>query len=121
MVAGRVIVPPPNTFAPCFQPVTDRARPFALGLSSNSFAGERKVVAGLVSGGPAAAAGLREGDEIVEFTDPLEVQKEPGMHMKIKVRRDGQEISIDYLPRGAEIEIYRWQRAAGVSDANCKV
>jgi hypothetical protein len=121
MVAGKTLIPPPNSFAPCFKPVKSRVRPLVLGVAFESFAGERKVVKGLVKGSAAEAAGLRDGDEILEFTDFQEAVEAPDARMKLKIRRGGEERQIEYVPRGEFIDAYQWERVPSVPDAKCKV
>ena len=121
MVAGRMLTPPANALAPCFKPVKDKARRFELGMASKSFNGEHKVVQELVAGSAAQTAGLRNGDEIIEFTDPLQAQKHLDQPMHLRVRRGGKELEFEYAPLGETVEAYRWERVASVADADCKV
>jgi hypothetical protein len=121
MVAGKTLIPPPNSFAPCFKSVKTRVRPFVLGVAVESFSGERKLVKGVVKGSAAEAAGLREGDEILEFTDFLEAIDAPDARMNLKIRRGGEERHIEYVPRGEFIDAYQWERVPSVPDAKCKV
>lgn len=121
MVAGKMLVPPKNSFAPCFKPVKHPERPYALGFDNASFAGEPKIVRGVIKGGAADLAGLRDGDEVLEFSDPLEVQKELTRKMVMKVRRASETLDIEYLPRGEPETAYKWERVAGVADRECKL
>ena len=121
MVAGRTLVPPANAFAPCFKPVRSDERRFELGMASNSFNGEPKVVQGLVTGSAAQIAGLRNGDAILEFTDPLEAEKHLDAPMRLRVRRAGQQLEFEYSPLGETVAAYHWQRVASVPAADCKI
>lgn len=121
MVAGQMLIPAENSFAPCFKPVEYQERPYALGFDNASLNGESKVVRGLVKGSAAAIAGGRDGDQILEFVDPLELQRERTKPMVLKVRRAGQPLSIEYFPRGEPSAAYKWERVAGVADAECKL
>ena len=92
-----------------------------LGFDQASLSGERKVIRGLVAGSAAATAGLRDGDEVAESDDVLEVQKDPANLMKLKVKRGSQVVPIEYLPRGEPIDSFRWERVKGIPDAQCKL
>lgn len=119
MVAGEMLVPPKDSFAPCFKPVKTQERPYALGFDNDSLNDQPRIVRGLVKGGAAERAGLRDGDEILEFVDPLELQRERTMNMRLKVRRGGETLSIEYLPRGEPAVAYKWERVAAVPEAKC--
>jgi len=119
MVAGKLLVPPATSFGPCLHLTRKDAQPYALGFDEGSLNADHKVVRGLVAGSPAAQAGLRDGDEVLTYDDPLEVQKDPSNRMKMKVRRGSEELSIDYLPRGTPVESYRWERVAGIEESKC--
>jgi hypothetical protein len=121
MVAGKLLVPPKNSFGPCMRPVADNAQPYALGFDESSLSGDHKVIKGVVIGSAAALAGLHDGDEVLTYDDPLVVQKDNDSHMKLNVRREGKEVSIDYLPRGTPVESYRWERVAGVEESKCRL
>jgi hypothetical protein len=121
MVAGEMLVPAKNSFAPCFKPATYQERPYALGFDNASLNGESKVVRGLVKGSAAETAGLRDGDEVLELTDPLDLQRDRDKKMIMKVRRAGQPLSIEYLPRGEPSTAYKWERVAGVADSECNL
>jgi M61 glycyl aminopeptidase len=119
MVAGKTIVPT-GAFAPCFAIERIQARPFELGFDAAGLMGEHKTVRGLVAGSAAAAAGLREGDEIVDASDTLEVQRDPNAAMLLRVRRDGAETLIAFVPRGTPIETFRWRRDERSPDSACR-
>jgi hypothetical protein len=121
MVAGKLIVPPPNSFGPCLKPIKSTARPFALGFDEASINAEPKVIHGVVAGSAAAAAGLKDGDKVVSAGDVLEIQRGNERHMTLTVQRDGREIPIDYLPRGEPVENWQWQRVPGVKESKCGI
>ena len=75
----------------------------------------------MAKGSAADTAGLRDGDEIVDYTDYLEVLKTPDGIMKLTIRRGDGERRIEYLPRGDFIDAYEWERVTTVPDAKCRI
>ena len=108
MKSGRLIVPATESLARFGLRMQRKdAEALQLGFSESSFG--RKAISGLDSGSRAYEAGLREGDEIVRFWafstagDALENK------LKVVVRRQGQEVPIQYWPRSFEkVESYGW-------------
>ncbi|HEY0684799.1 MAG TPA: hypothetical protein VGD45_20850 [Steroidobacter sp.] len=121
MVAGKIVVPPKGSFAPCFKVVKHPERPYVLGFDNASLNGQPKIVKGLVKGSAAAAAGLRDGDEVLEFVDPLDLQRERTKNMAMTVRRNGEQLRIEYSPRGEPATAYKWERVSGVPETECKL
>jgi len=68
MVAGGLLKPPSNLYAPCLTVVSHPNRPFELGFARASLNDDR-VVRDLVPGSAADRAGVRGGDVIVEASD----------------------------------------------------
>ena len=117
MVAGKLIVPPATTFAPCYQMVPASLRPFDMG-----FDGMRPgVVGGLREGSAAARAGLREGDIVIKSTPTSQLREDPAMMAEVEVMRDGKPLAIRYLPRGAPVKGWQWQRVPGIPESDCRL
>ena len=117
MVAGKLIVPPGTTYGPCFQMVPTSLRPFDMG-----FDGMRPgVVGGLRAGSAAELAGLREGDVVVKATPASQLRENPAMLAEMAVMRDGQPLTIRFLPRGKPVDGWKWQRVPGIPDSDCKL
>jgi hypothetical protein len=74
-----------------------------------------------VKGSAAAAAGLRDGDEVLEFSDPLDLQRQLDKNMVLTVRRGDEQLRIEYAPRGKPVVAYKWERVPGVPDSECKL
>lgn len=121
MRSGKLLVPLPNSFAPCLRPAPHKDRPYELGFDHASLRGEPKIVRGLVPGSAAEKAGLREGDLVVANDDVLQVQRDESLAMHLTVRRDGVDIPISYVPRGEPIDSFHWERVPGVKDSQCKL
>lgn len=104
MVAGREIVPPASSLAPCLAFERYTARPFELGFDDFVLG----KVTRLVAGSAAAAAGLQEDDEILELTDLSLLQRDESREMRMKIRRAGEVREVRYQPRGAAVDGGRW-------------
>jgi predicted metalloprotease with PDZ domain len=120
MTSGAMLVPPPNSFAPCFAPTKFADEVFELGFAQASLAGDRKV-RGLVEGSAAAAAGVHNDDLILESSRLADVQDDPTQPMRLKIRRGDEELTISYLPRGALVPSYHWVRVNNVPLSACKL
>ncbi len=118
-LGGRMPVPASDAFGPCFRRITRPLRRYELGFDSAVLAEPKRVVRGLVSTSAAAAAGLRDGDEIVVPVPQDGIQGDQAERLKLTVRRDGRTIAIEYLPRGGTVEAYQWERVTDVPDARC--
>lgn len=112
---GATIVPPTSSFGPCLKPVPYHGPRFELG--SDDFAAGK--VRGLVADSNAARAGVQEGDEIVDRGDVEAARRDPARELVIKLRRGADLHEIHYLPRGAQVEGWRWT-PAGPPLAQCR-
>jgi predicted metalloprotease with PDZ domain len=119
MLAGELIVPPSDAFGPCFARQEQDLQRFELGFGRESLFDEPRIVKGLVEGSTAAAAGIRDGDLILQPV-PLEVaQSNPAQTLTLQMRRGDGEFKVEYLPRGESVRGYLWQRVEGVTDFEC--
>jgi hypothetical protein len=118
MVAGVRLVPPANTFGPCFRPEQFETRLNDLGFDEGSLQGAHKVIRGLRPGSNAAAAGLRDGDEVLRRS--ASDQEDPNHEIILTIRRDGAEQDIKFLPEGKSVPAYRWVRVAAIADGDCR-
>jgi len=57
---------------------------------------------------------------VISYTPLRSLYRELDAKMEMKVRRNGKEIPITYLPRGKPIESYRWVRIAEVPEERCR-
>jgi hypothetical protein len=120
MVAGKFLVPPPASFAPCFRPEKRMERVFELGFDARVAGRPPARITGLVAGSAAERAGLREGDELAEpvFVGSRLVSQ-PYAMVTLKVLRDGAPAEITFLPRGPEVESWQWVRVEDVPESQC--
>jgi predicted metalloprotease with PDZ domain len=118
MVAGKRLVPPANTFGPCFVLQAFQTHLNDLGFDESSLRGPHPVIKGLRAGSNAALAGLRDGDQILQHS--LLDQDNPNKPIQMSIQRDGVAREIQFVPEGKSVPAYRWIRAAGVPDSQCR-
>lgn len=121
MMAGKLLVPPSDAYGPCFQREAATYRQFQLGFDSASLTASPRIIRGLVAGSNAAAAGLKDGDEVTEPVVLDAVQGKPDATITLQVRRAGRDFEVTYLPRGEALSGYRWTRVATVPDSQCAI
>lgn len=119
MMAGEIIVPDSDAYGACFRRVAAKVRRYELGYDQG-VAVHEGVVRGLVAGSRAEAAGVREGDHIVLRTNTDGAQRDPAMTLTVTITRDGRTFPVTYLPRGAAVQAWQWERTPGVADAACR-
>ncbi len=114
---GAEIVLPEDVLGRCFKGSQTTYAGFDLGFDEVRTEDDpARRVQGLAKDGPAANAGVREGD-VVESTDyQLSDATKP---VTMRVVRAGQSVTINYLPRGRERRGATWTRVAGMSDEAC--
>ena len=71
---------------------------------------------GLRPGGPAAKAGLREGDRVESLS---EREGDPDVPIKMVVTRAGSKVTIQYTPKGPKGRGQTWTRVRTVLDDRC--
>lgn len=119
MLAGELIVPPDDAFGPCFEREAVKLRRFELGFDRTVLVTEPRIVSGLAEDSEAWRAGLRGGDEILHPVALEEAQRDPGRMLALEVRRGEETVTIEYPPRGEEVDGYRWVRKADVPGQRC--
>ena len=117
MVAGKLIPPPRQAFAPCYRLVPATLTRFDLGFSDS----RPDVVKDLRANTAAERAGLREGDVIVTMTPLAEVRENPSAEVAMEIRRGDQTLAVRFLPRSDPAAGWQWQRVPGVPDSACKL
>lgn len=118
-LAGTAPLPDSDAFGPCFRRTTRPMRRYDLGFDSAVLAQPRRIVRGLAPGSAAAAAGLRDGDEIVVPVPQDGIQGHQTEQLKLTVRRAGKTFAVTYLPRGETVQAYQWERVPQISDDRC--
>lgn len=114
---GGEIDLPDGALGPCFRKEKRRYVRYDLGFDEAATrARTPPAITGLRPGGPAAKAGLREGDVLVE------AKTTPGrsdVPVTIIVERGGEDVAIRYEPAGAAAEGRGWARRKDVPDESC--
>lgn len=108
MLAGETILPPSGAFGPDFHRVIKPLRRFDLGFDPLILVSPERVVSGLKPGSNAEAAGLRNGDRILNRFPQDALQGDQEATLTLEVERDGRQFSITYLPRGETVDAYQW-------------
>jgi hypothetical protein len=107
----------PESFGRCFVVRRTMHRRFALGFEAPD--PERDgthAITALVEGGPAAGAGLREGDIIRELRY---VPGDPNTGVDVSVERDGSVRAIRFMPTDRSTPGRGWRRNPAVPDEEC--
>lgn len=118
-LGGRMPLPASDAFGPCFRRVAKPLRRYELGFDTAVLAEPKRIVRGLVAGSAAAAAGLRDGDEIVVPVPQDGIQGNQTELLKLTVRRDGRTFPLQYLPRGETVQAWQWARVPAIADTGC--
>ncbi len=121
MLDGQVQVPDADVFGPCFTREQQPLRRYELGFEPKVLVEATRIVRGLVAGSAAEAAGLRDGDEILQPVGQDAIQGEQDGVLELQIRRDGRDSVIRYQPRGETVDTWQWTRVAGVPDTACGV
>jgi hypothetical protein len=119
MLAGEQILPASDAFGACFRRTTKPLRRYELGFDPKVMAERHRIVRGLLPDSAAARAGLKEGDEILKPFGQDSVQESQTKTITLAVRRAGKEQAITYLPRGATVQAYQWERVPNTPEASC--
>lgn len=111
MLAGAVMVPDEDAFGPEYKRIRAPFRRFDLGFEPKVMIEKPSIIRGLLPGSEAEKAGLRNGDEILMAGRGLDsVQGNPEATLTLKIRREGKELSVTYLPRGETVDAWQWVR-----------
>jgi len=119
MMDGRLVLPGSDAFGRCFERTTTPLRRYELGFDSQVLAEPRRIVRGLLPGTAAARAGLRDGDRIVKPIPQDAIQADQHAKLTLLIERAGRTFPITYLPRGAVVQAYQWQRRPDVPPGSC--
>jgi predicted metalloprotease with PDZ domain len=108
---------PADALGPCFRSGSGEYVAFDPGFDfdATKIAADGKVV-GVRDGGPAAKAGLQNGDVVESMTANEDNADVP---VKIVVTRAGAKVNLSYVPRGAHGRGQTFTRVAGTPDSKC--
>src|SRR5262249_47202222 len=117
IVKGTEPALPDGALGPCFRSGNGEYVAFDLGFDDRATSeSAARAVVGLKANGPAAKAGLREGDGIEEAAYRDGHAEVP---VKLTITRGGAKTTITYDPRGERRRGQTWARVAGMSDERC--
>lgn len=108
MAAGEMMAPPESYFSSNYKLVETTEKQVEFGFDDTIFNGEKKIVKGLIPGSNAELDGLKNGDEILAFSNRNEVEDIATKSFELKVKRGDKELNISYLPRGKEVTVYQY-------------
>lgn len=121
---GKETRAPDDALGPCFKGEARRYEPFDLGFDREATRASAaddgsETVAGVRAGGPAAKAGLRDGDKLV---DSRITNGRSDVPVVLTVERpDGKNVkkTITYRPAGPAVNGRGWSRQKSVPDEQC--
>lgn len=118
---GGLLVPDDGAFGACFKREAIRLPQFELGFEISSLMHVPRIIHGLDPASPAARAGLREGDIVINPVGLDAAQGHPDQPMLLVVQRDGHPRNIRFKPVGAMTDGYQWHRRDGArEDSECR-
>ncbi len=109
VVDGATAELPPDAFGPGFELGERTVHAFDPGFDVDGSI-ERRAALGVRPGGPAALAGLLEGQEIRGFSI---YRGDPDREVELAIVADGAERQLSYLPRGAAVVVPEVRARAG--------
>jgi predicted metalloprotease with PDZ domain len=121
VMAGKIIVPAPNSFGPCFKSAAVNEIQQDIGFDVLAYMGKPRTIKGLMADSAAAIAGLMDGDQVLEGIDVADPSFRYDQPITIKVRRDGKDLLFTFAPRGKTVTSYQWSRDKAVPDSQCKL
>ncbi|MCB9753055.1 MAG: hypothetical protein H6713_24125 [Myxococcales bacterium] len=117
ILEGDALELPADALGPCFTPTRRTYTRFVLGFdATGSWATTPPTIVGLQPDGPAARAGLREGERLLSITADPDAPREPA---EITVERDGQSATVRYRPAGPTVRAQGWKRRPGADPQQC--
>ena len=120
MLAGATVLPPADAFGGCLTRVQKPMRRFDLGFDPEVLVSPERIVHGLKPGSSAEAAGLRDGDRILNRFPQDAMQGDQEATLTLQLERGEERFAITYLPRGEAVPTYQWEIRAEAQDVgNC--
>ncbi|MFT8727477.1 MAG: aminotransferase class I/II-fold pyridoxal phosphate-dependent enzyme [Liquorilactobacillus ghanensis] len=103
-----VMTPPADLFEPEYQLIKSRVRQEEQGFDSTVRFKKPKIIHGLIQHSNAQKAGLQNGDEIIKYDSDWNTMEDPSMPTKVTIKRNGQQITLKYLARGAKVDCWQY-------------
>lgn len=114
MLAGGIPVLPAAALGACFTRGPRTYVRFDPGF--DVVASRAGQIRGLRANGPAARAGVREGETVVSLAA---TSRDPHQPLELTLERDGQPILVTYRPIGASGRGEAWRRRQGADESTC--
>lgn len=108
MKAGKLIKPYPGAFGKNFVAKRLDTGIFDLGFNKSQGILKGQIISDLVKGSNAERAGIKEGDEIVEFLYLYEYYGSYDKNITVKIKRNEEILSFTFLPKRGSAEAYEW-------------
>lgn len=117
IVRGQPVKLPPRALGPCFRTTRMKYRIERAGfdIAATLAAPDRKVVR-LAADSPAAKAGLRADDVVMQIREPSKATRS---QMQVVVLRDGKKVTIGFSRYVGSVWAQGWKRQRGVKDEQC--
>lgn len=117
VLAGEVLALPADALGPCFVRKPRVYTRFDLGFDERAtMQATPPTIRGVRAGGPAARAGLKDGEPLLALALDPEDPQEPAT---ITVLRGEREVQVTYRPSSAPARGDGWSRRAGASEREC--
>ncbi|BBC30999.1 hypothetical protein SGFS_022930 [Streptomyces graminofaciens] len=110
MMSGEWILPDLDCLMPYFQAKEVEIHQLDVGFDYSSF--KAGIVSGIVHSGPAAKAGVREGDTIVHAPPPERINAGRLTDISLTLRRGSDLVDVTYEPLGRQVKGMVWQNGA---------
>jgi hypothetical protein len=105
-----------GSFGPCFNPKQSKLRRFELGFVDTTRVGEMPSFTALDPDGPAAKAGLRGDDQLLNLDY---VPGDATAAVELTVMRDSKQIELRYRTAGPALRAVQWVRDPKVAPEHC--
>ncbi len=117
VVKGQPAVLQPGAIGPCFRAGTGEYVAYDPGFDVERTRESKEArVTGVRADGPAARAGLREGDVLASMNAR---DGDANVPVKIVVTRGASQVTITYAPKGTHGRGQTWTRVRGIADDKC--
>lgn len=120
MLSGKPLDPPPDLLGPCFQREAATYRQYRPGFNARLGNGGITLVSSLQPDSPAATAGIREGDELLDPPPAPTDQTITQQPLTLHLRRNGQILTISFAAWGPPVEGWRYVRT-NVPESACHI
>ncbi|MDC8831900.1 hypothetical protein [Alteromonas gilva] len=119
MQQGDMLIPDNNALGECFALTKTTTPVFELGFDIASLMQSPRIIRGLKAGSPAAKAGLKEHDVVLNTLSLDARQATPQAPIQLVVQRGNAEQTISFVPAGPQTTSYAWQVRGHNEEQSC--